>query len=676
MHKGQLRHSGEPYFTHPVAVAHILAGWHLEDLTIATALLHDTLEDTKSNYPEIQARFGNEIARFVDGVTKLTNIEFSTVESKTAENLRKLLYATAADIRVLVVKLADRLHNMRTIEHLPPVKQKKKATETLDIFAPLAGRIGMQDAREEMEDLAFSVLGTRERDSILWHFELLKSEDDKPTIRDVKDEIRRVVGSAGENVGILSRRKKPYSIWRKMKEKGIGFGDVLDAYGFRVLTEKEEEVYRILGAIHMKWPAVPGRFKDYISQPKPNGYRSLHTVVTGCLGYRVEIQIRTYLMNEVAEKGAAAHWSYRDGVPVDNPYLQDPVKSLHELTHNALQAEDAAEFMEHLKFEIKTDRVYCFTPEGEVVNLPKGATPLDFAYAIHTDLGNHCIAAEVDGRRQLIGTELRNGQTVKILASEKIRRPRPELEIVAKTGRAKTALRRFNREIKREGKIKHGRRVAKEEFEQANKTLNTNGLNAAAPRLHCADAEELLVKIGMGELTGHDVLMALYPEEFSEPDSPSEEAKDPLVGLPKGRRGILAHCCNPIPGEKVVGIQHRHGFGVSVHSRDCGRLRYLEDREWITLTWRDGIYPAVHVVDFQIVLANRAGALGRVCTLIGEQKANIIDLRITNKETNTYKLMIGVEVRDLEHWHNVKISVAAEQDVIKIIRKRDIEASA
>ena len=398
MHKGQMRHSGEEYFQHPVSVAAILTEQQLDDATIITALLHDTIEDTQSTFDEIAEKFGGEIAELVDGVTKLTNLQLSSSESKQAENFRKLFMAMSKDLRVILVKLADRLHNMRTIKFMRPDKQVQKARETMDIYAPLAGRMGMQWMREELEDLAFRVLNPEARNSIIRRFITLQRETGD-VIHKITNDIRLELDREGIEADVFGRAKKPYSIWRKMERKEQGFSRLSDIYGFRVITDSVGDCYRVLGALHQRWRAVPGRFKDYISQPKSNGYRSIHATVSGRDGKRVEIQVRTHQMNEVAESGVAAHWSYRDGVPAENPFAVDPAKWVAGLTERFEGAESTDEFLEHVRLEMYTDQVFCFTPKGEVVKLPRGATPLDFAYAIHTRIGDSCVGARVDGVR-------------------------------------------------------------------------------------------------------------------------------------------------------------------------------------------------------------------------------------------------------------------------------------
>ena len=440
MHDGQFRHSGEPYFSHPVAVAAILTEQQLDDGTIITALLHDTIEDTKASYASVSELFGEEVAKLVDGVTKLTNLQLNSSETKQAENFRKLFMAMSKDMRVILVKLADRLHNMRTIKSMRPEKQIQKARETMDIFAPLAGRMGMQWMREELEDLAFRVLNPEGRSSIMRRFVSLQRETGD-VIERITGDMRMELEKADIDAEIFGRAKKPYSIWRKMQEKDQSFSRLSDIYGFRIVTHSEEDSYRTLGAIHQRWSAVPGRFKDYISQPKTNGYRSIHTTVSGRDGKRVEVQIRTRQMHDVAETGVAAHWSYKDGVRSQNPFAVDPAKWISQLTEQFDCEDDHEDFLEAVKLEMYSDQVFCFTPKGEVVKLPRGATPIDFAYAIHTRIGNACVGSKIDGMRVPLWTRVKNGQSVEIITAEGQSPQTTWLEI-ATTGKAKTAIRR------------------------------------------------------------------------------------------------------------------------------------------------------------------------------------------------------------------------------------------
>ncbi|MBV0913269.1 RelA/SpoT family protein [Anianabacter salinae] len=670
MHAGQYRHSGEEYFTHPVSVAAILTEMQLDDATIVTALLHDTIEDTKSTYGQISEMFSVEIAELVDGVTKLTNLQLSSSETKQAENFRKLFMAMSKDLRVILVKLADRLHNMRTIKAMRVEKQVQKARETMDIYAPLAGRMGMQWMREELEDLAFRVLNNDARNSIIRRFITLQREAGdvvQKITHDIEHELERVHVEAE----VFGRAKKPFSIWRKMQEKEIGFSRLSDIYGFRIITDSESSCYSALGAIHQRWRAVPGRFKDYISQPKSNGYRSIHTTVSGRDGKRVEVQIRTREMHEVAESGVAAHWAYRDGQRAENRFAVDPAKWITQLTERFDTGEDHDEFLEHVKLEMYSDQVFCFTPKGDVVKLPRGATPLDFAYAIHTRIGHGCVGAKVDGIRVPLWTRLKNGQSVDIITAEGQRPQGTWIDIVV-TGRAKAAIRRSLRAEDRARFVKLGAELARVAFDHVGKKATDKALRTAAKQMGLDSADDLLARLGSAEMSAREVVQTLYPELAAVRRTGEVEPKRAVIGLSPEQDFERAQCCQPVPGERIVGITYR-GKGVRVHAIDCPALAEVEDEpdRWVDLQWHTGPHPPAYTVSLEMTIANGAGVLGRICTLIGEQKANISDLHFLDRKPDFYRLIIDVDMRDAEHFHTVMLALEAESDVSSITRHRD-----
>ena len=669
MHEGQFRHSGEPYFTHPVAVAGILAGQQMDDATIVTALLHDTIEDTKASFAEVEKRFSREIAELVDGVTKLTNLQLTSTETKQAENFRKLFMATSRDLRVTLVKLADRLHNMRTIKSMRPEKQAQKARETMDIFAPLAGRMGMQWMREELEDLSFRVLNPEARNSIIRRFITLQRETGD-VIQKITADMRVEMEKADITADVVGRAKKPYSIWRKMEEKEQGFSRLADIYGFRVIVATEADCYRVLGAIHQRWRAVPGRFKDYISQPKSNGYRSLHTTVSGRDGKQVEVQIRTREMHEVAETGVAAHWSYKNGERVENRFAVDPVHWISSLTERLDEDQDHDEFLEAVKLEMYQDQVFCFTPKGDVIKLPRGATPIDFAYAIHTRIGAACVGAKIDGLRVPLWTRLKNGQSVEIITAEG-QTPQATWIDIAVTGRAKTAIRRSLREEDRGRFVRLGRELARVAFENVGKKSTDKALRTAAKALAIDDIEELLARLGSAELTGRTVVSAIYPELEHKHGDEIDQGRA-VVGLAPDQIQHRGKCCQPVPGERILGITFR-GQGVVVHAIDCAALEDYEDQpeRWIDLHWQEGTHSAVYTVTFDATIANDSGVLGRICTLIGEQEANISDLQFIDRKPDYFRLLIDVDLRDAEHLHRVQTALEAETNVSTISRRRD-----
>ncbi|WP_208351367.1 RelA/SpoT family protein [Pseudaestuariivita rosea] len=669
MHDGQMRQSGEPYFTHPVSVAAILTEQRLDDATIITALLHDTIEDTRASYSEIEKLFGKEIAELVDGVTKLTNIQLTSTETKQAENFRKLFMAMSKDLRVILVKLADRLHNMRTIRAMRAEKQAQKARETMDIFAPLAGRMGMQWMREELEDLAFKVLNPEGRASIIRRFITLQRESGD-VIHKITSDMRDELEEADIEADVFGRAKKPYSIWRKMREKEQGFSRLSDIYGFRIITQSESDCYRALGAIHQRWRAVPGRFKDYISQPKSNGYRSLHTTVSGRDGKRVEVQIRTRQMHDVAESGVAAHWSYRDGVRSENPFAVDPAKWIAGLTERFEAAEDHDEFMEAVKLEMYSDQVFCFTPKGDVFKLPRGATPIDFAYAIHTRIGGSCVGAKVDGLRVPLWTRLKNGQSVDIITAEG-QTPQATWIDIVKTGKAKSAIRKALRDEDRDRFVKLGRELARVAFSNIGKRATDKALETAARHLAISDREELLALIGSAEITTRQVVEAVYPA-LADKQGDVVSKDRAVVGLRPDQSFRRGPCCQPVPGERIVGITVR-GQGVVVHAIDCAKLAEFEEQpeRWVDLRWHEGPHPEIYTVTLELTITNDAGVLGRICTLIGEKKANISNLNFIDRKPDYYRLIMDLDLRDIEHLHAVMTALEAETDIAAVDRLRD-----
>lgn len=666
MHKTQFRKSGEPYITHPLSVAQILAEQRLDDATIITALLHDTVEDTDAETPLIAEKFGWDVAHMVEGVTKLTQLPLSTLEDKQGANIRKLLMASAQNVRVILVKLADRLHNMRTIKSMRPEKQLIKARETMEIYAPLAARMGMQKIREELEDLAFSVINPEARKSIIRRFALLE-KDEGDVIKNITNDIIHELAQAGIEGDVYGRAKRPYSIWRKMQEKDIGFSRLSDIYGFRVIVDEDAQCYQVLGVIHKRWKSVPGRFKDYISQPKENGYRSLHTTVSGRDGKRVEVQIRTHQMHDAAEAGAAAHWSYRDGERANNPFSIDPSRWISDLVDNLGDTEDHQDFLEELKLEMYADKVFCFTPKGRVVNLPRGATPLDFAYRIHTRIGSTCVGAKLDGRRVPMDTKLRNGQSVEILCADG-QVPKKYWLNQCITGRAKSAIRKALKDAELTKTRAFGYELARAAFARINKPLSIKVLEVAARNLNLRNSDQLLERLGETSLRAQQVIEAVHPDLKVE----SQEAIDPehaLVGLRPDQHFVRAPCCAPLPGERVVGITHA-GHGVAVHAIDCSQLAHYEDasERWIDLHWSEGLHATAYDIAVEMALRNDAGVLGRICTLIGSKKANISNLEFLDRHSDYFKMRFTLELRDIEQWHALLLDLETEVDIATVVR--------
>jgi GTP pyrophosphokinase len=556
---------------------------------------------------------------------------------------------------------------MRTIRHMSPEKQRKKASETMEIFAPLAGRMGMQAMREELEDLSFKVLESEARDAILRQYVSLRRETDD-VIPEIAEDIRSVLADAGVDAMVSGREKRPYSIWRKLQEKDEVFHRLSDIFGFRIITDSEEDCYVALGALHRRWAAVPGRFKDYISQPKTNGYRSIHTTVSGRRARRVEIQIRTREMHEVAESGVAAHWSYRDGQRLENRFATDPVSWLSGLQTRLDTADTPDEFLEHVKLEMFSDQVFCFTPKGRVVRLPKSATPIDFAYAIHTELGDSCVGAKVDGKRVPLFTRLRNGQSVIIITAPG-QKPAITWEAHVVTGRAKSAIRRAVREEQRESQIRLGREFARVSFERAGHEMTKKALKTAAKRIFGGDADELLRQIGAAERSAEEIVDVLYPPNDGRPRAQTRTKNEGVAGLEPGQSAIPAQCCRPLPGERIVGITQR-GTGVEVHTIDCAALLDYEEtpERWVDLKWSPEAERGHYTARVEITLAHDAGVLGRICTRIGEAGANIIDIGIRDRKPDFYTIWIDLEVTGLPHFLRIQTDIETDAAVASMRR--------
>ena len=530
--------------------------------------------------------------------------------------------------------------------------------------------MGMQWMREELEDLAFRVLNAEGRASIIRRF-ITMQRDTGDVIQRITGDMRGELEKVGIEAEVFGRAKKPYSIWRKMKEKDQSFSRLSDIYGFRVVTHTDEDCYRALGAIHGRWRAVPGRFKDYISQPKTNGYRSIHTTVSGRDGKRVEVQIRTDQMHDVAETGVAAHWSYRDGRRSNNPFAVDPAKWIAQLSEQFDGESDHQDFLEAVKLEMYADQVFGFTPKGEVVKLPRGATPIDFAYAIHTRIGNACVGAKVDGMRVPLWTRVKNGQSVEIITAQG-QTPQVTWLEIATTGKAKTAIRRSLRDVDKAKFIKLGRDFAHSAFDNINKKVTEKVLRSAAKNLRLEDADEVLWRLGSSELTGRQVVEAVYPDILPA-TADLVDLKRAVIGLEAGQSFERGSCCQPLPGERIVGITFR-GKGVVVHSIACDRLTTYEDQpqRWIDLRWAEGAHAPIYSTMLEIVMGNGAGVLGRICTLIGAASANISNIEFTDCKPDFYRILIYVDLRDFVHLHSLMLTLEAESEVAEIVRHRDM----
>ena len=665
-HGGQKRASGDPYFSHPIEVAGILTDLHLDDETIATAILHDTIEDTVATPEEVEKLFGPNIARLVDGVTKLSRIEAQTESERAAENLRKFLLAMSDDIRVLLVKLADRLHNMRTLHFVPKEEKRRRiARETLDIYAPLAERIGMYEFMKEMQTIAFSVLEPDAYETITRRLAALKDGEDGKAdgrVTKIADSLKTVLTRHGVDAEITGREKHPYSIWRKMEERQLGFEQLSDVMAFRAIVPTEEDCYRALGILHRRWPMIQGRFKDYISTPKRNGYRSLHTAIMHGADSRVEIQIRTAEMHAEAEFGLAAHWAYKQSkvrAETQHSWITDLIEILD-------QAESPEDLLEHTKMAMYQDRIFAFTPAGELIQLPKGATPIDFAYQVHTDLGDQAVGAKVNGRVVPLRTLLDNGDQVQILRS-KAQQPQANWLNFAYTGKARAAIRRHLGKRERDETATLGRKLYDQLVERLPAPLSTEAKAHALQRLKLPDEHALLTAIARRTLTDAEVMEALMPGATGADIKTRLEAAPQIAitGLTPGVAYTLAECCMPIPGDRIVGLR-RPDAGIEIHRIDCATLDAAEDADWVDVAWGEATDGGTARV--QVDVKNEPGSLGVVATVLGQQAANIVNMRLDNRDTTFHTNTIDVEVRDAAHLARTLAALRAVDAVARAER--------
>ena len=668
-HGSQTRASGDPYFSHPLEVAGILTELKLDSDTIVTGLLHDTVEDTVATLDEIERMFGQNVAHLVDGVTKLSKLEQQTAGTRQAENFRKLLLATSQDIRVLLVKLADRLHNMRTLRYIRnPLKRARIARETMEIYAPLAERIGMQRMKDELEDLAFAELYPDAHRTIVARLDFLRTdgaEDD--LVARIVAELRQTLAEKGIEAEVSGREKRPYSIWRKMQRQSVEFAQLSDIMAFRIIVERPEDCYRGLGIIHGRYPCVPGRFKDYISTPKRNGYKSLHTGVIGPEQRRIEIQIRTREMHEVAEYGVAAHWQYKQGVTAQEGPEYRWIRELLEILEHAAGPD---EFLEHTKLDLFQDQVFCFTPKGELIALPKGATPVDFAYAVHSEVGDSCVGARVNGRIVPLRTELRHGDQVEIITSGP-GAPSPEWEQFVVTGKARARIRRFIRTKQRAEYIRLGEAILQKSFHEAGYEAPASVLTGVLGKLNAKTLDDLYAAVGEGLQTGSDVLNVVIGAggtgagerparakkgEPAKAGNGAAKSGIPIRGLIPGMAVHYANCCHPLPGDRIVGIV-TPGKGIAIHTTDCETLEsFLQSPErWVEVSWDlgAGADAELHVGRLQLTVANERGSLGNLASVVGRNLGNINNLKITNRTPQFFDMQIDVEVRDVQHLNDI-----------------------
>ncbi|HTK34106.1 MAG TPA: bifunctional (p)ppGpp synthetase/guanosine-3',5'-bis(diphosphate) 3'-pyrophosphohydrolase [Caulobacteraceae bacterium] len=689
MHGAQLRASGDPYFAHPIEVAGILTEYRLDAAAIVTALLHDVIEDTQATRDDVAELFGDEVAELVEGVTKLSRLELASDQKRNAENLRKFILAISKDVRVLLVKLADRLHNMRTLYFIKSAaKRERIARETLDIYAPLARSIGCHRICSELEELAFEHLNPSARNAILRRLEQLRGAQGQ-AVSVVSGEISARLEAAGVAGRVYGREKQAYSIWRKLQRKSVGFSQMSDIYAFRVIVDSEEECYRALGVIHRTWPCVPDRFKDYISTPKRNNYRSLHTTVVGPKGMRIEMQIRTEAMDRVAEEGVAAHWRYKgraygfDADAAEAGGGRDPLINLRHLVQVLEHGGDAEELVEHAKLEMYLDQAFVFTPKGELISLPRGAMPLDFAYAVHTDVGDTAIGVKINGELKPLRTPLNNGDMVEVIRGAQRVVP-PDWRSLTVTGRARSAIRRHMRQTEREDFARLGKAAVEQTFARAGRALAGVSLRPALDRFAIANDEELFEAAGRGRVTPSQVLDAVFPEL-----KPSErEAAAARTRIEDGKaarlyvRGVgmtaatslhFGECCSPVPGDRIVGIQQggEGGHMLAVHTIDCPRLAEYEDQDelWRDLHWTpEAERNTISRAKLIATIKNAPGVLGQACTLIGGAGGNIFNLRMHHRQSDFFDVDIDVEVLDARHLTHIAAALRACPEIETVDR--------
>ncbi len=666
-HGSQKRASGDPYYSHPIEVAGILTDLHLDDETIVTAILHDTIEDTVATHEDIERKFGASIARMVDGVTKLSKIEAQSENERAAENLRKFLLAMSDDIRVLLVKLADRLHNMRTLHFIKSEEKRRRiARETMDIYAPLAERIGMYGFMDELQELAFRELEPEAHAMITARLAKLRDRGGD-TVARIASGIKLILGQKGIEAEVTGREKRPYSIWRKMQGRQMNFESLSDVMAFRVIVDDEAECYRALGVVHGRWPMVPGRFKDFISTPKRNGYKSIHTTVLHSENTRIEVQIRTPRMHEESEYGLAAHWAYKQGgegaeAREAYPWLEDLLEVLHD-------AASPEELLENARLAMFQDQVFVFTPKGALHQLPRGSTPVDFAYAVHSDLGDSCVGAKVNGRVVPLRTKLANGDQVEILRS-KTKAPDPAWEGFVVSAKARAAVRRHVRLKRLQESHAMGSKLLESLALRLRIELNGETLSPALSRLKLPDRAALELAMARNVLTDAQVSEALVPGSTAGqkprrkrgkpgPEAVSIEGLTPGVGFELG-------ACHPIPGDRIVGIR-RPGGPITVHTIDCASLAE-EDGEWLEVSW--GPETAGATARIAVVVHNQPGALASLTASLAAHNANIVNLALKHRDREFHTDVIDIEVEDLKHLTTIIAALRNVKAVVSVERMR------
>ncbi|CAK0780090.1 bifunctional (p)ppGpp synthase/hydrolase SpoT [Gammaproteobacteria bacterium] len=673
-HEGQWRRSGEPYIYHPLAVARILAEMHLDHRSIMAALLHDVIEDTGTTKERLAGEFGHEVAELVDGVSKLTQIKFESRAEAQAENFRKMLMAMARDIRVILIKLADRLHNMRTLGAMPPEKRRLIARETLEIFAPIAHRLGINDIRLELEDLGFAALYPL-RYRVLIETVRKARRDRREITEKIEAALHRRLTEEGLPNRVLGREKHIYSIYQKMRGKGVSFSDIRDLYAFRIIVDRVDTCYRVLGAVHNLYQPVPGRFKDYVAMPKANGYQSLHTTVVGPYGVHLEVQIRTEDMAKVADVGIAAHWLYKSGEVVANRAEKKVRKWLRGLLEIQQSSGNPIEFIENMKIDLFPDEVYIFTPKGHIMELPKGATPVDFAYAVHTDVGNSCVSAKIDHHFAPLRTVLMSGQQVEIIVSS-VAQPNPTWLNFVVTAKARSNIRHYLKNLKYDEAVILGRRMLEKAISDLSVTMTDipSEVMAALLKELSLDSEDALMEaIGLGKrpsvLVARRLTQGMVCGEGTNLDSGI--SLNPLVI--KGTEGMVVtygKCCRPIPGDPIMGFVST-GRGIVVHTSVCKTVASYRDRpeRWIDVAWEETIEQPF-AVEIKVAVVNRRGVLATIASGIAEFDCNIENINMEDRDGQSSTLHFTLSVRDRPHLARIIRRVRSLPDVLRVTRAR------
>ena len=670
-HKDQIRKSGDPFIIHPIEVAKILTSIKLDASAIAAGLLHDTVEDTKISSDEIKHSFGDQISELVQGLTKISKFSLKINKQKLGENYRKLILASSKDLRVILIKLADRLHNMRTIKFIKDENKRiNTSIETLEIFSPLAQRLGMKEWQDELEDLSFQSINPEARKSVIDRLNYLNIKDEN-IVDGIRYELKKNLLKEDINCTIDGRIKSAYSVWNKIKNKNIAFEQLSDIMAFRIITNSTRECYKCLGIIHRKYQYIPGRFKDFISSPKSNGYRALHTTVMGPKNKKIEIQFRSNVMNQIADYGVAAHWKYKDPKSIKEKDTKE-YKWMHDLIDIMNSSLSQDELIENSKISVFNDQIYVFTPKGDLIELPVNSTPIDFAYSIHSQIGDKCVGVKINEKLQPLKTILNNGDQIEIITSEESQ-PSPLWERFAATNKVKSQIRKFFRSKKRDEYIILGKEILNSFFNKENYDLNESTLEKIKKIYNVKDIEEIYEMVGEGRVTGMSIIKRVYPEiNYKNTSNFVLESKNPikLKGLTAGMSYHLAGCCSPIKGDTIVGIVTA-GIGVAVHTIECETLSSYSDHpeRWLNISWDNSPQnSSLSNSRISVVLKNQPGSLGKITTVIAKNNGNISNINFTIRKNDFFEIVIDIEVRDANHLKNIVAALRLVSEVSSLER--------